>query len=263
MDINGTIAAVFGGASGIGLKTIVELLNRNAKGVTIFDLPSPAVEDAVAKLQSQFDKNRVIFIPCDVTVQDQVNDGFKKMIATFGSVDIVINSAGVADDTKIDLMININLGGVIHTSVAAMQNMGKHNGHKGGALLNIASVAGLVPVPFIPTYTASKYGIVGFNSAIQKNFGKTGVRVLTICPGLTNTSLAMKLMSKQKLDFVDYENVFTHADQVIWQETDIVAKTIVDLFERGENGAICVVQNSEPPYLVDPPKIHDLPRRPF
>lgn len=250
-------AVITGGASGIGFCTVEQLLHHNAKRVAILDLPNSNEETAIEKLEEQFGKDRVMFFDCDVTKQEQVESTFKKVVEWLGDIDILINSAGVADDKKWRSMIDTNVTGLIRTSLIGIDLMGKHNGGKGGTILNIASIGGLTPVSFLPIYCATKYAVVGFTASMKLSYDTIGIRMLLMCPGATNTPLLSR--NNLCLDFIKIGRENEEMKPNDRQPPEHVAKAIIELIEKGENGAACVVNKGEPPFLVDIPTIFDLP----
>ncbi|XP_076632460.1 uncharacterized protein LOC143347313 [Colletes latitarsis] len=277
MNVKDKIAVITGGASGIGFSTAEQLLHGGAKTilrinctfvciikrVAILDLPNLNGETAIEKLESQFGEGRAFFFPCDVTSQDQVDSTFKKLVERLGHIDILINSAGIADDTKWERMIDVNFTGVVRTNLVAIDLMGKHNGGKGGTIVNVASVAGITPQRYLPVYGGTKYALVAFTSSIKFSYNKTGVRMMLICPGMTTTPLTVSKGRIQTLKCIEFGQDLEELQMQTGQSSEHVAKAMIELIEKGENGATCVVTNAEPPYLVDIPTIFNLTSRPL
>ena len=258
MDVKDKTAAITGGASGIGYSCVEQLLHHNAKSVAILDLPSSKGEDAVAQLRSQFGKGRVFFFACDVTIQEQVESSFKKVVETLGGLDILINSAGCLDNVMWERMIDINVTGLVRTTLLGIDIMGKHNGGRGGTIVNIASIAGVTPAVEFPIYCATKYAVVGLTASLQGSYDRTGVRMLLMCPGMTRTPLADNMMEMTFLSFFDHKKIM--ADMKTWpcQPPEAVAKAMVKLIEKGKNGAACIVVGNEPLCVIDIPTYQDL-----
>ncbi|XP_032689400.1 alcohol dehydrogenase 1-like isoform X2 [Odontomachus brunneus] len=208
--------------------------------------------EAVTTLKGKFGEERVIYFPCDITKTEDFKEIFKQIVRVLNGLDILINNAGLQNDNLVEQTFNINVIALIRGSLMALDYMGKHNGSKGGTIVNVASTAGIVPSPELSVYSASKFAVVAFGRNLEAFYNKTNVRILTLCPGLTKTKLAMDISTNTVLDFVDEEmvqsiNTFTK------QPCTHVANAAIDLIQKGENGTIMVVKNNEPPFAIKIP----------
>lgn len=244
---------ITGGAVGLGYKYAEILLRNGAKSVAIIDLPTSNGENAATTLENEFGKDRAIFVACDVTKTEDLKETFKKVIAAFETLDILINNAGIFDDKdKWEQTININVTALIRSSYLALDHMGKYKGGKGGLIVNISSILGLAVHPPAPVYTATKHAVLGFSQSLAGLYEKTGVRVLIMCPGVTKTALLDDLFHKA-VHFADakYASKFPGFDQ--FQSADNVALAMVDLIQKGKNGEAWVSEHDKPPYAVNFP----------
>ncbi|KZC09508.1 PREDICTED: 15-hydroxyprostaglandin dehydrogenase [NAD(+)]-like [Dufourea novaeangliae] len=245
---------ITGAASGIGLAYAQNMLKNGAKTVAILDLKTSIGQTSVLNLEKEFGKGKAMFFACDVSNVDQFAEMFKKAINAMNGVDIVINNAGIFNDLLWEQTVRINIGAVIQGSLLAMEHMGKHKGGKGGILVNIGSILSLVYTPMCPVYCASKHEVLAFSRCLEGNFETTGVRVLVLCPGVTDTNLLVD-MNKKVFDFTDQKTLREFMETLPSQSPQNVANAMVTLIQKGENGAIWVSEGEQPPVGVEIPAV--------
>ncbi|GAA1609385.1 MULTISPECIES: 3-oxoacyl-ACP reductase [Kribbella] len=201
MDVNahrleGRVAVVTGGASGIGLATVRRLAAEGAH-VVIGDLDPAAGKDAA-------DEAGGLFVPADVTDPAAVDNLFRQAFDTYGAVDIAFNNAGISppDDASIldtgleawRKVQEVNLTSVYLCCKAAipyMQRQGK------GSIINTASfVAVMGAATSQISYSASKGGVLAMSRELGVEFARQGIRVNALCPGPVNTPLLTELFAK-------------------------------------------------------------------
>jgi NAD(P)-dependent dehydrogenase (short-subunit alcohol dehydrogenase family) len=194
--LEGRVAVVTGGASGIGLATVRRLAAEGAK-VVIGDL-DPDTGKAAA------DEVGGLFVGVDVTDEAQVENLFRQAKQTYGSVDIAFNNAGIAPvedgsilETGIDAwrkVQEVNLTGVYYCckhAIPYMLEQGK------GSIINTASfVAVMGAATSQISYSASKGGVLAMSRELGVEFARQGVRVNALCPGPVNTPLLKELFAK-------------------------------------------------------------------
>ncbi|CAL7943420.1 unnamed protein product [Xylocopa violacea] len=263
MNVKDKVIVITGGAGGMGLSCSEKLLLRDAKFVAIFDIPSPAAESAVKKLRDQFGDSRVGLYACDVTSDEQVNSSFGKVIDAFGSFDVLINAAGFVCQKRWQFMIDVNFTGLVRATLKAIDLIGKHKGGKGGTIVNVASLLGFSTWRCIPVYCGTKYAVVGFTLCLKDSYSTTGVRMLLMCPGFTDTAFVTKLLADIHFDFVDREELRNSIKMRPGQPVHFVSDAILRMIEKGENGDICFAEVGQPPELVDSSSLDELPKRPF
>jgi NAD(P)-dependent dehydrogenase (short-subunit alcohol dehydrogenase family) len=203
MDVKGQSAIVTGGASGLGGAT-ARLLAENGAKVAIFDMNREQGE-AVAK------EIGGIFVNCDVTSTDTVEAGLKEAAAAHGTPRIVVNCAGVGTPAKavgrdgpmaletFSKIVDINLIGtfnVIRLAAAAMMDEEPLDTQERGVIVNTASVAAFDGQIGQPAYAASKAGVVGMTLPLAREFARSGIRVLTIAPGIFLTPMLENSLSE-------------------------------------------------------------------
>lgn len=200
LELNGKVAMVTGGASGIGEQVVRGLIRTGAR-VVIVDQNYELASSLESELGSQAKAIQV-----DVTQADQVERAVETIIEIFGSLNLAVNSAGVSGkrETSIEELdvehwkrvIDINLNGTFYClkyQLKAMKNYSK----EGGAIVNMGSILSQVAVAGSSGYVASKHALVGLTKAAALENAKNNIRVNLICPGYIDTPLLATGMSKE------------------------------------------------------------------
>jgi 3-oxoacyl-[acyl-carrier protein] reductase len=187
--VDGKVAVVTGAAQGIGL-AIAERLSEEGAAVVISDIDQARCEEAAAGLPG-----KAIGVACDVTSPEQVDALVTRARAELGSLDIMVNNAGITRDATMkkmdvedfDAVIAVHLKGTwLGTKAASLAMREQGNG---GAIVNISSISGKVGNPGQTNYSAAKAGIVGLSKAAAKEVAHAGVRVNSVQPGLIKTAM--------------------------------------------------------------------------
>ncbi|KAJ8029978.1 15-hydroxyprostaglandin dehydrogenase [NAD(+)] [Holothuria leucospilota] len=222
MKISGKVAIVTGGVSGIGKAVSLKLLENGAKLVAILDLEAESCQAVVSEFFEKFGADRVRFIKCDVTREDQLKNSFQEAYDVYGALDIVVNNAGIiSHDNR--RTIEVNLIGVVNAAFIAEKLMTREKRSERGIIINTASTAGLMASPLLSaSYTASKHGVVGFTKSLVNStdeFSKD-LRVVAVCPDGVETTFLTRCNFqteeyKQRMKFHQVENVFVSLDMVV------------------------------------------------
>ncbi|GJQ77751.1 hypothetical protein Trydic_g16017 [Trypoxylus dichotomus] len=245
-SIKDKVALVTGAGSGIGLFSVKEMLRNGLRGATIADIDPAKGDQALKEITEEFGPNKAIFIKTDVTLQKEVEAAFKKSIEVFKNLDIVINSAGLFNDSTFDRQIAININGTLYGCLLAWDYLQKYRSGTEGVIVNISSLAGLRGFTSIPVYTATKHAVVGLSKSIgvQQHYDRTKIRVITLCPGVTETPMATDFLPIYCLP--QWEATMND-DFPKWpkQKPDIVAKGLIQAITTGTNGSFWIVNNSK------------------
>jgi len=259
-NIEGKVALVTGGASGIGLLYAKELLRNGLKGVTLADVNKEYGHSAVNEINKEFGPNKVLFIKTDVTDKTQLEDAFKATLQTFKNIDILINNAGILNDAVWEKQILININGTIHGTLLALENYLQNNrSGPEGVIVNIASIAGLDDFGCLPVYTATKHAVVGLSRSFgtELHYTRTKIKVLTLCPGVSETPL-VDFSGKQEKTFGPAYTTMIEKEigHLIPQPPVYVAKAMVKIIKDGKTGSVWVAEDKQPPYQIDIPERH-------
>ncbi len=186
---------ITGGASGIGRALARRLADRGDR-LTLADIDAEGLAAVQAELapRAQAQGGDVSAVVLDVRNGDEVRAVVDRLADAQGGLDIIVNNAGIGTGGPVEELefehwqrvFDINLTGVMHGTAAAYPRM-VAAGH--GHIVNIASLAGLVPAPFLAPYCAAKHGVVGLSLSLAAEASGTGVAVTCVCPGFTETPI--------------------------------------------------------------------------
>jgi 2-hydroxycyclohexanecarboxyl-CoA dehydrogenase len=186
MRLEGRIALVTGGASGIGAATARRLAAEGAR-VAVADVD----EDGAREVAGEIDG---LPVRLDVADAPSVRAGVDEVASALGDIDVLVNNAGTdrfaffvhTDEALWDFVLGVNLRGTIavtHAVLDGMQRRGR------GAIVNVASEAGRVGSQGSVVYSAAKAGVIGFTRAVARESSRFGVRVNAVAPGPIDTPL--------------------------------------------------------------------------
>lgn len=227
------VAIVAGGASGIG-KALCEELAKRGSRVIIADVNHKAAEELSKAILSKGRHAEAFYL--DVTDFEQVRGIIDHVARTYGRIDFLINSAGIAiggeayhmDMGRWQKIVNVNLWGAIYASTEAYKQMIKQGS---GHIVNISSGAGLFPNPMKTAYSTTKYGVVGFSTSLRPEAEVYGVKVSVVCPGPVRTPIF------NTIEVVGAESEAVKKEVVgrnKWMEPDKAARIILKGVEKNK-----------------------------
>ena len=232
MNYEGQVAVVTGAASGIG-RALATRLSTLGATVVVSDVDEEGAI-AVAESINARSNSRAEAVTTDVTDAAAVSELVKGTLKNHGRLDLMFNNAGIAvtgDARDLEVahwrrVIDVNLMGVVYGSDAAYKVMAEQGfGH----IVNIASLAGLLPFPTNAPYSATKHAVVGLSTSLRSEGRDLGVRVSVVCPGFIDSNIytaseAVNVSQEALLKSIPYKRV----------PTDVAATKILQGVEKNK-----------------------------
>lgn len=202
--LQGKTAVITGSGRGIGKAIALKLASLGAN-IVINDIPSSQYADSTAKEVRALGVRAIVALG-DVRNQEDVAQLVKETIDEFGTLDIFVNNAGITRDGLIlrmteedwDMVMDINLKGAFNCIKAVSRPMMKQ---KGGSIINMASVVGVMGNAGQANYVASKAGLIGLTKTTAKEFAKKGIRCNAVAPGFIQSDMTDKLPDDVKAQY--------------------------------------------------------------
>ena len=200
MKLEGKNALITGGAQGIG-KSIALAMAKEGAGIGIADVNLESAQATADEIKALGVKS--LALKLDVSNQANVTEAFKAFKEEFGSLDILINNAGITRDTLLmrmkeedwDAVLNINLKGSFLCSKEAIKIMAKQ---RAGKIVSISSVVAFMGNPGQVNYSSSKAGLIGLTKTIAKEYAGRGIRANAVAPGFIQTAMTDALSDEVK-----------------------------------------------------------------
>jgi len=188
--LEGQTALVTGAGRGIG-RAIATAYAEEGAQVALLDIDEEAVVELADSLETE-----TLVLDCDVRNTDAVEESVERCLETFGSMNVVVNNAGVVgrtallntDDTEMERILDVNLKGTVRVARATLPHLIKST----GSMINISSQLAQVAVKGVSVYTATKGGISSLTRQLAIEHADDGVRVNALAPGIIDTDMTGK-----------------------------------------------------------------------
>jgi NAD(P)-dependent dehydrogenase (short-subunit alcohol dehydrogenase family) len=228
--LDGKSALITGGGGGIGRATALAFAREGAR-VAVADAAEAAAQETVALINRA--GGQAMTLTGDVTDAGAVAASVKSVVAAYGRLDCAFNNAGIAgyqvdaagrktaewSEAAFDRMIAVNLKGVWLCMKYELEQMVAQGG---GAIVNTASIGGLIGLPTSSAYVAAKHGVVGLTQTAALEYAEAGVRVNAVCPGYIETAMTEDTMRRRgaelmaKVPFRRMGRPEEVAEMVVW-----------------------------------------------
>ncbi|XP_060519017.1 15-hydroxyprostaglandin dehydrogenase [NAD(+)]-like isoform X1 [Cylas formicarius] len=242
----GKVALITGTTYGIGAAYVKDLFQNGLKACTMSDI-DPKGQELADEMNCKYGEGKALFIQADAIQKDALECVFEKNMQTFKGLDIVVNNAGILRDSLWEQTIDLNIKSTIHGSLLGIKYMGKNNGGNGGTVVNTSSILGMQPCFGCPVYTGTKHFVIGFDRSMGSPFffNLTGVKFLTICPGVTETPMVWDADKWTLQGFPGLgQELAALLQSMPTQTTQPIAEGLRKMLNEGENGSVWVGEDN-------------------
>jgi NAD(P)-dependent dehydrogenase (short-subunit alcohol dehydrogenase family) len=244
-DVNGKVAFITGGASGIGLGIAKAFVKADMK-VVIADLRDDHIREAMAYFDGTEAKSNVHAIKLDVTDRAAMQAAAEETERVFGKVHVLVNNAGIGVTGPVkaakfddwDWGMSVNLGGVINGVVIFLPYLLKHG--EGGHIISTSSMSAIVPIKMAAIYTTAKSAILGLMETLRGELEPDNIGVSAFCPGPVQSNISQA--SRMRPEKYKKNSGFAEAEQrlgerpnnPLWMSADEVGERVLRGMRRND-----------------------------
>ncbi len=241
-DFRGKTAFITGGASGLGL-SMARAFGHAGMNVVLADIDDKLAKSVADQLASEQIKATGIF--CDVSERGSVREAALEAVAAYGKVHVVCNNAGVAVGGQIgtvkpgdwDWIIDVNLKGVVYGTETFLPLIKSHG--EGGHIVNTASMAGMISMPGLEPYSATKFAVVAMSEGWHAQLAGLNIGVSVLCPGFVKTRIHESGRGRQEkyggAGEMDAEGASEMANLVLSGiDAGVIGKRVLEAVTNGE-----------------------------
>jgi short-subunit dehydrogenase len=254
MKLNDKVVIITGASSGIGKALAIEFASRGAN-LVVAARQYVALCELTESLIKQYNIQAVA-VQCDVSNEEDCSYLIKQTILTFNRIDVLVNNAGISmralfndvDLSVLKTIMDVNFWGTVYCTKYALPHIQKTQ----GSIVGVSSVAGYKGLPGRTGYSASKFAMNGFLDALRIENLKTGVHVLTACPGFTASNIRNTALAKdgtQQGESTMEENKMMTAEEVAKIITDGVENRTRALIMTGQGKLTVTLSKFFPAWL--------------
>ena len=255
MKLNDKTVIITGASSGIGKALATEFAKRGSN--LVLGARQYVTLCEVSQLLEKQYNVKAVAVQCDVVSETDCEHLIKQAVLTFGKIDVLVNNAGISmralfKDTDVQVLktlMDVNFWGMVHCTKYAMPELLKTK----GTVVGVSSIAGYKGLPGRTGYSASKFAMNGFLDALRVENLKTGVHVLTACPGFTASNIRNTALNKdgvQQGESTLHEEKMMTAEQVATIIVEGVEHRSRTLIMTGQ-GKLTVLLSKVLPALLD------------
>uniref|UniRef100_A0A2H1VH14 SFRICE_007947 n=1 Tax=Spodoptera frugiperda TaxID=7108 RepID=A0A2H1VH14_SPOFR len=251
-DANNKTFLITGGASGLGALYAEAFLKEGAKNVAILDIAENLGKAKAESLNKTYG-NKVIFVKCDVSKEEDIVSAWDSVLAQFKQIDVIVNNAGIMVDAPNvwRTASDVNWQGLVSFTLKGISHMKKDEGGAGGTIMNIASTVAFMKLGAFPIYSGSKMAVLHFSQCIAMPpfFEITGVRVVTLCLGPTDTALLENLGPKAydpRVGQLMIDVIESQKHKVVYQKPESAVKVLVEMYKTGPPASIWLSLDNKP-----------------
>jgi short-subunit dehydrogenase len=239
VNLHSRVILITGASSGLGAATARRCAAAGAR-VALAARSADQLDEQAAAIRKA--GGEAVSLPADVTSDAEVERLVEATLARFGRVDVLVNNAGFgllnsvvdAEHAELEAMLAVNLVGAARCITAVLPHM---LGRRSGQIVNVASMAGLLPLRNFGYYGATKAGLIALTRAMQLDLAGTGVRCLAVCPGAARTPF-FKRAALAKVPRTAY--------MIPWLDDETVARAIARAVERNAEGELLIPAIAHP-----------------